>query len=38
VLVMCGGRITGERDPGNTSEQDMGLLMAGVSEPALEPA
>lgn len=35
VLVMCGGRITGERLPEETNEQDMGLLMAGVgaSEP-----
>jgi general nucleoside transport system ATP-binding protein len=31
VLVMCGGRITGERRPEDTNEQDMGLLMAGVS-------
>lgn len=30
VLVMCGGRITGERRPEETNEQDMGLLMAGV--------
>ena len=33
VLVMCGGRITGERRPEETDEQDMGLLMAGVGEP-----
>jgi simple sugar transport system ATP-binding protein len=31
VLVMCGGKITGERLPDQTSEQDMGLLMAGVT-------
>ena len=31
VLVMCGGKITGERRPEDTNEQDMGLLMAGVS-------
>jgi ABC-type uncharacterized transport system ATPase subunit len=30
VLVMCGGRIAGERRPEDTNEQDMGLLMAGV--------
>ncbi len=34
VLVMCGGRITGERLPAGTNEQDLGLLMAGVSERA----
>jgi simple sugar transport system ATP-binding protein len=31
VLVMCGGAITGERRPEETNEQDMGLLMAGVT-------
>ena len=30
VLVMCGGRITGERRPDATDERDLGLLMAGV--------
>ena len=34
ILVMCGGRITGERDPAQTNAQDLGLLMAGVSEAA----
>jgi simple sugar transport system ATP-binding protein len=34
ILTMCGGHITGERRPGETSEQDLGLLMAGVSERA----
>ncbi len=34
ILVMCGGRITGERRPDQTNEQDLGLLMAGVSERA----
>jgi general nucleoside transport system ATP-binding protein len=29
VLVMCGGRIVGEREP-EASEQDLGLMMAGV--------
>ncbi|APF38721.1 heme ABC transporter ATP-binding protein [Chelatococcus daeguensis] len=30
ILVMCGGRITGERRPEATDERDLGLLMAGV--------
>ncbi|MBX6321691.1 MAG: ABC transporter ATP-binding protein [Rhodospirillaceae bacterium] len=30
VLVMCGGRITGECEPA-ASERDIGLLMAGVT-------
>jgi simple sugar transport system ATP-binding protein len=34
ILVMCGGRITGERAPGRTDEADLGLLMAGVTERA----
>jgi len=34
ILVMCGGRITGERRPEATDERDLGLLMAGVSERA----
>lgn len=34
VLVLCGGRITGERRPEETDERDMGLLMAGVPERA----
>jgi simple sugar transport system ATP-binding protein len=34
ILVMCGGRITGERSPDRTNEQDLGLLMAGVTERA----
>jgi simple sugar transport system ATP-binding protein len=32
ILVMCGGRITGERKPHETSEQDIGCLMAGIAE------
>ncbi|MHB2166617.1 ABC transporter ATP-binding protein [Alsobacter sp. R-9] len=32
ILVMCGGRITGERLPDATDERDLGLLMAGVDE------
>jgi simple sugar transport system ATP-binding protein len=31
VLVMCGGRITGERDPA-TDEREIGLLMAGIEK------
>ena len=34
ILCMCGGRITGERLPSETSERDLGLLMAGVTERA----
>jgi simple sugar transport system ATP-binding protein len=34
VLAMCGGRITGERKITDTDEQDLGLLMAGVTEKA----
>ena len=34
ILVICGGRITGERRPETTNAQDCGLLMAGVSEAA----
>ena len=34
ILAMCGGHITGERDAEKTDEQDLGLLMAGVTEEA----
>jgi simple sugar transport system ATP-binding protein len=34
ILVMCAGRITGERRPEATDERDLGLLMAGVTERA----
>ena len=34
ILVMCGGRITGERDPARANAQELGLLMAGVTEAA----
>jgi general nucleoside transport system ATP-binding protein len=34
ILAMCGGLITGERKAAETNEQDVGLLMAGVSEKA----
>ncbi len=30
ILVMCGGRITGERRPAETDARDLGLLMAGL--------
>jgi simple sugar transport system ATP-binding protein len=32
ILVMCGGRITGERAGDETDERDLGLLMAGINE------
>jgi ABC-type uncharacterized transport system ATPase subunit len=34
ILVLCAGRVTGERRPEETNAQDLGLLMAGVSERA----
>ncbi|MFO1147139.1 MAG: ABC transporter ATP-binding protein [Alsobacter sp.] len=34
IIVMCGGRITGERAADRTDERDLGLLMAGVTEQA----
>jgi len=34
ILVLCAGRITGERLPEATNARDLGLLMAGVSEQA----
>ena len=34
IIVLCGGRITGERRPEETNAQDLGLLMAGVNERA----
>jgi ABC-type uncharacterized transport system ATPase subunit len=34
ILVMCGGRLTGERQGGEAGEQELGLLMAGVTEQA----
>ena len=34
IIVLCGGRITGERIPGDTNAQDLGLLMAGVEQAA----
>ena len=34
ILVLCAGRVTGERRPEDTNAQDLGLLMAGVGERA----
>ncbi len=34
IIVLCSGRVTGERKPDETNAQDLGLLMAGVSEHA----
>jgi ABC-type uncharacterized transport system ATPase subunit len=34
ILVMCGGRVTGERSAAATDTNDLGLLMAGVDERA----
>jgi simple sugar transport system ATP-binding protein len=34
IIVLCAGRVTGERRPEETNPQDLGLLMAGVSERA----
>jgi simple sugar transport system ATP-binding protein len=34
IMVLCGGRVTGERRPEETNAQDLGLLMAGVAESA----
>lgn len=34
ILVMCGGRITGERSAADADENSLGLLMAGVTEAA----
>jgi ABC-type uncharacterized transport system ATPase subunit len=34
ILVLCGGRVTGERLPEETNAQDLGLLMAGVEQAA----
>jgi simple sugar transport system ATP-binding protein len=34
ILVMCGGHVTGERRSGEAGEQELGLLMAGVTSEA----
>jgi simple sugar transport system ATP-binding protein len=34
IIVLCGGRITGERRPTETNAQDLGLLMAGLDQRA----
>ncbi|MEM1286930.1 MAG: ABC transporter ATP-binding protein [Pseudomonadota bacterium] len=39
ILVMCGGEIVGERLPGETDENEIGLMMAGIDgASAIEPA
>lgn len=32
IVVMFDGHITGERDPGQTNEKELGLLMAGITD------
>jgi simple sugar transport system ATP-binding protein len=34
ILCICGGHITGERQPAATNERELGLLMAGVGAEA----
>jgi general nucleoside transport system ATP-binding protein len=34
IVVMCGGKVTGTRKPGETNEQELGLLMAGIMQEA----
>jgi ABC-type uncharacterized transport system ATPase subunit len=34
ILVMCGGRVTGERRSEATDANDLGLLMAGIDSEA----
>jgi simple sugar transport system ATP-binding protein len=34
ILVMCGGRVTGERRSDATDPNDLGLLMAGIDSEA----
>jgi simple sugar transport system ATP-binding protein len=36
MVVMFDGKIMGERQPANTNEKELGLLMAGVSEKAAQ--
>ena len=36
ILVMFDGKIMGEKNPVNTNEKELGLLMAGVSEKAAQ--
>ena len=38
IIVLCAGRVTGERRPEETNPQDLGLLMAGVAERAASVA
>jgi ABC-type uncharacterized transport system ATPase subunit len=32
IMVMFDGQIMGERDPEQTNEKQLGLLMAGINE------
>ena len=34
IIVLCGGRVTGERQTEATNAQDLGLLMAGLDQHA----
>ncbi len=34
IVVMCDGRITGERTPDDTDENELGMLMAGIDPRA----
>jgi simple sugar transport system ATP-binding protein len=36
MVVMFDGKIMGERQPANTNEKELGLLMAGLSEKAAQ--
>ena len=36
ILVMSAGEIVGEAIPGEVTEQELGLMMAGVGEEAAE--
>jgi simple sugar transport system ATP-binding protein len=36
VVVMFDGEIMGERNPADTNEKELGLLMAGVSEQVVQ--
>ena len=34
IVVMCDGRVTGERTPDDTDENELGMLMAGIDPRA----
>ena len=38
IVVMFDGRIMGERQPGQTSAGELGMLMAGVDGGGIPPA